>query len=124
MTDFGGCAARQVFKAHGSRVQVHDEFVHVKRSLLSRLGGNSDATIWLNNVRDVVAMEPTRTVNGYVYLRTASDPDLLRMLAPSRYHRIDSNPHTVMFTYILRDEQHELLAWLREMRSGTREVWM
>lgn len=123
MTDSGGCAARQEFKAHGSRVHVHDEFVHVKRSLLSRLGGNSDTTIWLNNLRGVVAMEPTRKVNGYIYLRTASDPELLSIVAPSRYHRIDGNPHVVMFTYLLRDEQHELLAWLREMRHGAKEVW-
>lgn len=123
MTDFDGCAVRQEFKAHGAKVQVHDEFVHVRRSLMARLGGNTDATIWLNSLRDVVAQRPTRSVNGYVYLRTTNDPEILRVVAPSRHHRIDGNPHAVVFTCVLRDEQHELLAWLREMRAGVREVW-
>lgn len=82
----------------GYRATLHHDRVEIRRSRLSKLGGDKDATVALADVTKILSKEPTLLMNGYVFLATDGDPGRLRGFAGRPAGQVAGNPHTVMFT--------------------------
>lgn len=117
-----GCTGDGEFSAYHAKVEVSEGFVHVKRTWVARFGGIADAVIYLNDVREVIARKPSRALSGYVYLRTANDPKMIKPQPPV-WEYPGGNSRVIVFTHQQQDDQLELLAALRQKLHGVPENW-
>lgn len=120
MADFSKAPAPapQVFKAYLSTVTIHQDRIEVKRPRLAKIGGNRDAVIPIADVIIVQVKDPTKLVNGHVFLETIEDHKSVTVWSTDNSKQVAGNPHAVMFTWQKRDRFNAFVAAIQAAIPG------
>lgn len=109
MVDLGeDVPAVRTFSAYTSTVTLHANRVEIRRSALAHLAGNTDTVIALADILQVRWRDPSRLLNGCLFLATAEDARTVLTIAAQSERTIGGNPHAIVLTWRQRETYEEL----------------